>query len=73
MVCKNPRINVTFDESIVGVLSQMAKHEDKSMSGLIKQLTLEGLELREDMYLSQMVEDMDIHKEALIAHEDAWL
>ena len=50
MSTKNPRINVTFDESVVGLLAHLAQQEHKPVASLVRELTLEGLERREDLY-----------------------
>ena len=52
MPTKNPRINITFEETTVGLLAHLAKQEHKSVSSLAKELVLEALERREDMVLS---------------------
>ena len=36
MPTKNPRINITFEESTAGLLSYLANQEHKSISGLAK-------------------------------------
>ena len=51
---RNPRINVTFEESTAGLLSALAEYEHKSLSNIVRDLTLEALELREDLYLSKI-------------------
>lgn len=72
MPTKNPRINITVEESIAGVLSSLAEHEHKSISSLAKELLLEALERREDMSLSVIAELRDTVKAKRIKHTDAW-
>lgn len=72
MPTKNPRINITIEESIAGILSSLAEHEHKSVSSLAKELLLEALERREDMALSAIAEIRDISKAKRIKHSDAW-
>jgi hypothetical protein len=72
MLAKNPRINVTFDEATVGLLSHLAKSEHKSVAGLVRELALEALERREDMYLSRFADQMDVEGAKTIGHADAW-
>lgn len=72
MPTHNPRINVTFDHSMLGILSSLAKHEHKSLSSLAKELVLEALERREDMALSTIAKIRDIKNAKMIKHEDAW-
>lgn len=72
MPAKNPRINVTFEESTVGILSNLAHQEHKSVASLVRELALEALEMREDYYLSKVAEKSDIHGAKIYSHEDAW-
>lgn len=72
MATKNPRINVTFEEAIANFLSKLARQEQKSVASLVRELTLEALEIREDFYLSKEAEKVDIDGAKLYSHEDAW-
>lgn len=72
MPTKHPRINITVEESIAGILSSLAEHEHKSISSLAKELLLEALERREDMGLSAIAEIRDTVKAKRIKHTDAW-
>lgn len=72
MPTKNPRINITLEESTAGFLENLAKHEHKSISSLAKELVLEALERREDMSLSELAEKRDTPKAKRITHTHAW-
>lgn len=72
MSTKNPRINVTFEEMTAGLLSQLAHHEHKSVASLVRELALEALEMREDLYLSKVAEDLDKKGVKTYSHDDAW-
>lgn len=72
MPTKNPRINITLEESTAGFLSTLAKHEHKSISSLAKELLLEALDRREDMTLSTIAETRDTEKAKRVKHADAW-
>ncbi len=72
MTTKNPRINVTFDESIAGILASLALHEHKSVASLVRELALEALEIREDLYLSDIAEKNDNAGGEIYMHDDAW-
>jgi hypothetical protein len=72
MPTKNPRINITVEESVACVLSSLAEHEQKSISSLAKELLLEALERREDMMLSAIAEIRDTTKTKRIKHADVW-
>ncbi len=72
MPTKNPRINITFEESTAGLLSYLADQENKSVSSLAKELIMDALERREDMVLSAIAEDRDNSESRKVKHEDAW-
>ncbi|MBA3662057.1 MAG: ribbon-helix-helix protein, CopG family [Gammaproteobacteria bacterium] len=72
MPTKNPRINITLEESIAGLLVQLAEQEHKSVSNIAKELVLEALERREDMVLSAIAKVRDVTKSKRIKHDDAW-
>lgn len=72
MTTKNPRINVTFEETTVGLLSHLAHQEHKSVASLVRELALEALEMREDFYLSKVAEKIDIQGTKTYSHDDAW-
>lgn len=72
MTTKHPRINVTFEETTAGMLVQLAHSEQKSVSGLVRELTLEALERREDFYLSKLANKLDKPKAKTFGHNDAW-
>lgn len=72
MPTKLPRINITFEEAVAGLLSELANQEHKSVSGLAKELILEALERREDMSLSALAEIRDQVASKKVKHEDVW-
>ncbi len=72
MVTKNPRINVTFAENIIGLLSDLAKKDNTSISSIVRDLTVEGLKLKEDIALSKIANEVDKISTQRIDHEDAW-
>jgi len=76
MATKNPRVNVTFEEKTIDILTDLAEIEKKSVSSIIRELTLEALELREDYYFSKLAEKFDKELEKgnieLYSHEEAW-
>lgn len=72
MRIKNPRINVTFEKVTADLLSNLAHQEDKSIASLVRELALEALEMREDMYLSQIAEKLDKTDAKTYEHENAW-
>lgn len=72
MPTKNPRVNITFEETTAGLLAELAKQEHKSVSSLAKELILEALERREDMALSAIAKIRDEKSARRISHKDAW-
>lgn len=72
MTTKNPRINVTFEESTLTLLTKLAYNSHKSISGLVRELSIEALEIREDMYLSKLAEKIDQEGVKIYSHDEAW-
>jgi predicted DNA-binding protein len=72
MPTSNPRINVTFETQLSNQINLLATHEQKSVSKLVKELVIEALEKREDIYLSNLAENRDIENQKTISHKDAW-
>lgn len=72
MPTKNPRVNITFEESTAKLLSALAKGNHKSMSGMAKELILEALAMREDVALSNIADIRDQENIKTVKHEDAW-
>jgi len=72
MPTSNPRFNVTFEPKLRDQISSLAEHEHKSASKLIKDLVIEALEKREDIYLSDIAESRDKKGKKTISHKDAW-
>lgn len=72
MPTKNPRINITLQDSANNVLLLLAKKEHKSVSSLAEELILEALELREDVMLSDLALLRDKKRVKRVKHADAW-
>jgi len=72
MPTKNPRVNITFDPSMMNIITSLAKEEEKSVASLAKELILEALERREDMNLSALAKVRDVKKAKRVKHDDAW-
>ncbi len=69
---KSPIVNVTFDPVISTLLSNLAVQENKSLSSLVRELTLEALEMREDLFLSKVAKKLDKENAKTYSHEEAW-
>ena len=72
MSIKNPRINVTFEETPENLLAHLAQQERKSVTKLVRELSFEALEMREDLYLSKVIEKLDQEGIKTYAHDEAW-
>lgn len=76
MTAKNSQVRVTFEEKTIGILNDLAQIEKKSVSSVIRELTLEALELWEDYYFSKLAEKFDKELEKgnieLYTHEKVW-
>ena len=72
MVTKNPRLNITLDEILMGVLQAVAERESKSVSRVARELIVEAVNRREDHYLSDIATKRDVKNMKYISHEDAW-
>jgi len=70
---KNPRINVTFEEITARLLMQLAQQQNKSLASFVRELTLEALELREDLALSKIAAALDQEGIKTYSHEEAWI
>jgi predicted DNA-binding protein len=68
------RYNFTCDEEMARVLQILAKMEHKSISSVARELILEALEIREDLYLSELAERCEKASEGkpTVSHEDVW-
>ena len=53
------QFQVIFEDSTASVLTQLASQEQKTVGDLVRELTLEALEKREDFYLSKLAEKLD--------------
>jgi hypothetical protein len=73
MPTQNPRINITLEESTASFLIELARHENKSVSSLAKELVLEALDRREDRALSAIAEARDrVANTKKIKHANVW-
>jgi predicted DNA-binding protein len=66
------QIQVVFEDSTASVLTQLASQEQKTVGDLVRELTLEALEKREDFYLSKLAEKLDQPDVKTYSHDEAW-
>jgi predicted DNA-binding protein len=72
MATKNPRINITLEETAAQLLTKLAKQRRKSISRVAQELIVEALERQEDIYFSALADTRDAEKKPRVAHKDAW-
>lgn len=70
MTTKHPRLNVTLSPEQMGLLTLLAKKEDKSLSAVASTLIAEAMELHEDLYLSKLADER--HTDASWVFDDPW-
>jgi len=72
MPTNNPRIQVTLDEKTNGILATISKEKDLSVSATAANLIKDALEMREDIFLSELAETRDNKDTKWVSHDDAW-
>lgn len=72
MPTQNPRINITLDKKMAGILAHLAAQQDKSVAGFAKELIEDALERHEDIALSKIADMRDKPGAKRIKHDDAW-
>jgi hypothetical protein len=74
MPTKNPRINISIDPPLFGVMQGIATECGVSLSTLARELIREALELREDTALATFAEEREktFESETSLSHEQAW-
>ena len=72
MPTDRPRIQVTLDDKINGMLAMLAEQKNTSMSAIAAELIEEALELHEDIILSKHADERFEAVKKWYSHEDAW-
>jgi hypothetical protein len=74
MPAKNPRINVVVEETLYGVLCDLAENAGVSMSALARDLIREAVILREDAALADFADKRmrTFDKNAALSHQETW-
>ncbi len=72
MPTKNPRLNVVLTKTILQALTEIAKHQDKSLSIIAQELIVEALDRHEDILLSSLAMKRELHSKRSVAHDRAW-
>jgi predicted DNA-binding protein len=66
------KISIPLEAGMVRVINDIANHEHKSTSSIIRELIFDSLERREDIALAKIAELRDIEGKKLINHDKAW-
>lgn len=74
MPTKNPRINISVDQPLYGIMQQLAEERGISMSMLARDLIKESLELQEDAVLTAFGEkrEKSLDTTNMLTHEQTW-
>jgi len=72
MPTKNPRLNVVLTKAVLQALTEVAKHEDKSLSVVAQELIVEALDRHEDLLLSGIAMKRESQSKRTVSHDRAW-
>lgn len=72
MPTSNPRVHMTLEPATADLLEEIAAAEVKSVSSVARELLMEGLELREDRFFSDLADTRDTPKAKRMKHTDVW-
>jgi predicted DNA-binding protein len=70
MTTVNPRINVTLDPQMFGLIGSLAKKENKSVSAKAAELLQTAIELDEDLYYAKLCEERLKNTTKFYSHEE---
>jgi len=72
MATEQSRVNVTFAQPTVRLLSSLARRKHQSLARVVRELTLEALDLHEDVHLSKLAAQLDKKGAKTYDHDAAW-
>ncbi len=74
MPTKNPRINISVDRPLYGIMQGLAEEKGISLSMLARDLIKESLELQEDASLAVLAEkrEKNFDPNKALTHEQVW-
>ena len=72
MPAKNPRLNLTIGPDQLGLISRLARKRKTSLSETALSLISDALEMQEDLYFSELGEEILGSNKKWYAHEEAW-
>jgi predicted DNA-binding protein len=72
MPTKLQRVNLSIKRDIAEGLELLAKITQKTVTGLAKELIIDALDRREDLYLSKLANEADQEGAKTLSHEEFW-
>ena len=72
MPTKLHRINLSVEPNLAEDLEFLAKNTHKTVTGLAKELILDALDRREDLYLLKLANSLDVEGAKTISHDEFW-
>jgi len=72
MPTDKPRINVTINKEIEGMIAHLANREDVSKSTMARRLIEQAIEYDEDYHLSKLAMERDTEDAVWISEEEFW-
>lgn len=72
MATKNTRANITLDKDSADMVKNLAKIRKKSISGMLKELVLDGLAMEGEISLAKLAAIRDKETKEWISDEEFW-
>jgi hypothetical protein len=74
MPTKNARINVIVEKPLHAVIDEISKERGISKSMVVRDLVIQAIELREDLYLGRFADQREksFDKSKTLTHEEVW-
>jgi predicted DNA-binding protein len=72
MPTKLQRVNLSIERDIAEDLELLAKITQKTVTGLAKELIIDALDRREDLYMSKLANEVDQAGAKTLSHEEFW-
>jgi len=72
MTTDKPRLQVTLDKEMQGLIATIAKRDNKSQSAVAVDLMRQAAELQEDYYFSELADKRLAENNPRLDHDDVW-
>ncbi len=69
---KHPRLTIVLEKEIYDTIKHLARIKRVSMSTIVSDLLKIALELKEDILISNFVDNRNIDENCLLGHEETW-